>query len=48
MPNRSERTALEIHGMDCAEEAAILKREVGPLVGAADVALMSDDLSKLT
>ncbi|HJT70778.1 MAG TPA: heavy metal translocating P-type ATPase [Terriglobales bacterium] len=25
-----------IHGMDCAEEVAILKREIGPLVGAAD------------
>ncbi len=33
MPNRTERTALKIHGMDCAEEVAILKREVGPLVG---------------
>jgi hypothetical protein len=25
-----------IHGMDCAEEVAILKREVGPIVGSAD------------
>ena len=23
----------KIHGMDCAEEIAVLKREVGPLVG---------------
>lgn len=23
----------KIHGMDCAEEGAILKRQVGPLVG---------------
>lgn len=27
------RLAFKIHGMDCAEEIAILKREVGPLVG---------------
>ena len=26
----------KIHGMDCAEEVAILKRAVGPLVGSAD------------
>lgn len=25
-----------IHGMDCAEEVAILKREIGPLVGSAE------------
>ena len=25
--------AFRIHGMDCAEEIAVLKREVGPLVG---------------
>jgi Cd2+/Zn2+-exporting ATPase len=25
-----------IHGLDCAEEVAVLKREVGPLVGGAD------------
>ena len=24
--------AFKIHGMDCAEEVAILKRELGPLV----------------
>ncbi len=29
----SERLAFKIRGMDCAEEIAILKREVGPLVG---------------
>ena len=33
MPSRSERTTLRVQGMDCAEEVAILKREVGPLVG---------------
>jgi Cd2+/Zn2+-exporting ATPase len=26
----------KIHGMDCAEEVAVLKREVGPLVGGPD------------
>lgn len=26
-------TSLKIHGMDCAEEVAILRREVGPVVG---------------
>ncbi|HYH44335.1 MAG TPA: heavy metal translocating P-type ATPase, partial [Thermoanaerobaculia bacterium] len=29
----SERLQFKIRGMDCAEEIAILKREVGPLVG---------------
>jgi len=24
---------IRVHGMDCAEEAGVLKREVGPLVG---------------
>src|SRR5690554_1609540 len=27
---------LRIHGMDCAEEVALLKRELLPLVGSAD------------
>lgn len=27
------RMVFKIHGMDCAEEVAVLKREVGPLVG---------------
>lgn len=30
------RFVFKIHGMDCAEEVAILKREVGPVVGGAD------------
>ena len=30
------RQQFRIHGLDCAEEVAILKREVGPLVGGAD------------
>jgi Cd2+/Zn2+-exporting ATPase len=29
----ARNTSFKIHGMDCAEEIAILKREVGPLVG---------------
>ncbi len=29
-------TSYRVHGMDCAEEIAILKREVGPVVGGAD------------
>ena len=33
MPKNTERIVLKIHGMDCAEEVAILKREVGPKVG---------------
>jgi len=28
--------AFKIHGMDCAEEVAVLKQEVGPVVGGAD------------
>lgn len=28
--------AFKIHGMDCAEEVALLKQEIGPLVGGAD------------
>jgi Zn2+/Cd2+-exporting ATPase len=27
----------KVHGMDCAEEVGILKRAVGPLIGAADM-----------
>jgi Cd2+/Zn2+-exporting ATPase len=37
-----ERIALKIHGMDCAEEVAILKREVGPKVGGE--ALLAFDI----
>lgn len=33
----TERLAFKIHGMDCAEEVAILKREVGPKVGGEDL-----------
>lgn len=32
----SKAREFKIHGMDCAEEVAILKREIGPLVGGAD------------
>lgn len=34
--NRGVGSAYEIRGMDCAEEIAILKREIGSLVGGAD------------
>ncbi len=33
MSNITHHLAFKIHGMDCAEEIAVLKREVGPLVG---------------
>jgi Cd2+/Zn2+-exporting ATPase len=39
-PSQAERAAprftFKVQGLDCAEEVAILKREVGPLVGGAD------------
>jgi Cd2+/Zn2+-exporting ATPase len=28
--------SLKIHGMDCAEEVAVLKREVGPVAGGVE------------
>jgi Cd2+/Zn2+-exporting ATPase len=34
--NRPNTQQFKIRGMDCAEEIAILKREVGPLVGGED------------
>lgn len=33
MATNEQRIVLKIKGMDCAEEVAILKREIGPLVG---------------
>ena len=42
MPTSTESTPkarsqeFRIHGMDCAEEVAILKREIGPLAGGPD------------
>ncbi len=30
------RMAFKVHGMDCAEEVAVLKREVGPVVGGEE------------
>lgn len=33
MADRFELQEYKIHGMDCAEEVAVLKREVGPVVG---------------
>ncbi|MCC7262837.1 MAG: heavy metal translocating P-type ATPase, partial [Candidatus Latescibacteria bacterium] len=36
MPSGSVARQFTIHGMDCAEEIAILKREVGPVVGGEE------------
>ncbi|MFQ5733542.1 MAG: heavy metal translocating P-type ATPase [Planctomycetaceae bacterium] len=36
MSNADEKFAFKIRGMDCAEEVAVLKRAVGPLVGGED------------
>lgn len=33
-----QQLAFRIHGLDCAEEVAVLKRELGPLVGEANLA----------
>jgi Zn2+/Cd2+-exporting ATPase len=46
--NSSDTLAFKIRGMDCAEEVAVLKRELGPLVG--DEARLGFDLinGKLT
>ena len=32
----TQRMAFKVHGMDCAEEVATLKREVGPVVGGEE------------
>jgi Cd2+/Zn2+-exporting ATPase len=36
MATNGTPTSYRVHGLDCAEEVAILKREVGPVVGGAD------------
>ena len=36
MKQVERQTSFKIHGMDCAEEVAILKREVGPVAGDPD------------
>jgi Cd2+/Zn2+-exporting ATPase len=36
MPSSAPDLQFRIHGMDCAEEIAILKREVAPRVGGVD------------
>jgi len=36
MPGRVTRLVFKVDGMDCADEVAVLKREVGPLVGGED------------
>lgn len=35
-PRGAARLTFKVHGLDCAEEVAALKREVGPLVGGRD------------
>lgn len=32
----TERLEFRVHGMDCADEVAVLRREIGPAVGGAD------------
>jgi Cd2+/Zn2+-exporting ATPase len=38
MPSAEQRNATQfkVHGLDCAEEVGVLKRELGPLVGGED------------
>ncbi len=36
MDKRQEPLVFKIHGMDCAEEVAVLKRQLGPLVGGEE------------
>jgi len=39
IPDRHDKAPVhtfKIHGLDCAEEVAVLKREIGPLVGGED------------
>lgn len=36
MPMTDQQQVFRIHGMDCAEEVAALKREVGPVVGGEE------------
>ena len=38
MPPPSAMQQFKIQGLDCAEEVAVLKREVGPLVGETRLA----------
>ena len=35
-PGSAARLSFKVQGLDCAEEVAVLKREVGPLVGGED------------
>ena len=34
--DRMNTLEFRIHGMDCAEEVAVLRQEVGPVVGGTD------------
>src|SRR3546814_20680667 len=34
IPERTDSVIFKIHGMDCADEVTLLKRDVGPVVGS--------------
>ncbi|WP_319798396.1 heavy metal translocating P-type ATPase [Nitrobacter sp.] len=36
-PDRSNGAIFKIHGMDCGDEVAVLKREIGPIVGLGNL-----------
>ena len=36
MANGTSRLRVRVHGLDCAEEVAALRKEVGPAVGGED------------
>ena len=38
-PGLSSRYSFRVQGLDCAEEVAVLRREVGPLVGGEGIAM---------
>lgn len=37
LPDRPDSVIFKIHGMDCGDEVAVLKREVGPVVGLGNL-----------
>src|SRR3546814_921916 len=37
IPERPDSVIFKIHGMDCADEVTLLKREVGPVVGSQNL-----------
>ncbi|MCA9221450.1 MAG: hypothetical protein KDA71_14065, partial [Planctomycetales bacterium] len=48
MNSKLQPLTLHIHGMDCAEEVAVLKRELGPLVGSEEQLVFDILNGKLT